>query len=272
MLFSLLATLFAQDTADANLEGWSGSVKEQVPVRDASEYTVGSGDHISVIVVGEPSLSGTDLVVAADGSVNLPIVGRVVVKDRTAQEIEGQLTRLLAKDYLVDPQVSVSVSQFNSRRVEVLGLVEDPGVYRLEGPTTVLQVLAMAGGVSEEAITEVRVIRGAQTLVLQYKDLIRPGGDQPVMPGDQVYVPVAKVVYVQGQVEDPGAVVFSEGMTLTQALTLAGGLSDTAKVSKVYILRDGERIEVRLKRILKGKESDYVLRPDDQVFIDMSHV
>lgn len=270
MILSLLVSLsWAQETADLSLEGWSG---EEVPEVSSLEYIVGPGDKINVVVVGEPDLSASELVVSADGSVNLPIVGRVVVKGRSAQEIEGQLTRLLAKDYLVNPQVSVKITEFNSQRVEVLGLVNEPGTYRLDGPTTVLQVVAMAGGVSEEAITEVRVTRGAQTFTLQYADLVRPGGDAPVQAGDQVYVPIAAVVYIQGQVEKPGAVVYAEGMTLTQSLSLAGGLSDTAKTSKVYILRDGQRIEVRLRRILKGKESDYVLRPGDQVFIDMSHV
>jgi len=118
MTLSLLVSLaWSQDTADLSQEGWSG---EAAPSVTSLEYVVGHGDKINVIVVGEPDLSATDMVVSADGSVNLPIVGRVVVKGRSAQDIEGQLTRLLAKDYLVSPQVSVKIVEFNSQRVEVL--------------------------------------------------------------------------------------------------------------------------------------------------------
>ena len=95
MTLSLLVSLaWSQDTADLSQEGWSGEVAPSV---SSLEYIVGHGDKINVIVVGEPDLSATELVVSADGSVNLPIVGRVVVKGRSAQDIEGQLTRLLAR-------------------------------------------------------------------------------------------------------------------------------------------------------------------------------
>jgi polysaccharide export outer membrane protein len=260
----------AQEVTDANTV-WGGNQPGAQSVALA-EYNVGPGDVLSVIVLDEPSLTDESLQISPDGSINMPVLGRVHIQGRTPQQVEALLTRILARDYLVNPQVQVRVVEFGYQKVEVLGLVNKPGVYYLEGPSTVLQILADAGGTQDETISEIRVTRGAQELVFAYTDLTSPGGDQPVLAGDQVYIPEGKAIYVMGKVSEPGAVAWKDGMTLTQALTQAGGLSETARINKVYILRDGQRIEVNLKRILKGKESDYVLQPDDQVYIDESHV
>jgi protein involved in polysaccharide export with SLBB domain len=88
--------------------------------------------------------------------------------------------------------------------------------------------------------------------------------------GDLVYVPEGAMVYVSGQVTKPGPVLFTDGITLTQALNAAGGPLPTARLRTAFILRDGVRTVVKLKRILRGQELDITLRPGDQIFLEQA--
>lgn len=271
-LFSVVGVAHAQDDGEAraSLNGWGGTaiVSE---VQATKEYFVGSGDVLHIQVLGEDEMTG-DFPVSPDGSIRYPLLGQVFVSGMSSTQVARLVQRLLDKDYLVEPEVFVRVDRYASQPVQVTGLVAKPAVYFLEGPTTLRQVLADAGGVSDETVTEIQITRGDETLSVRYEDLVQARGDVPVESGDQIHVPQGKAVYILGQVGDPGAVSWSDGITLTKALTKAGGLLDTAKIKKVYILRDGERIEVRYKRILQGKDADFVLEPEDQIFIDVSHV
>ena len=274
LLSALLAAASANEDglARASTPGWSGSLETGSAESDAATaYEVGSGDVLAVKVLGEDDLTG-DFVVEPDGSIRFPLLGNVYVSGMSPQQVAQTLARRLDQDYLVRPQVFVQVDTFASQPVEITGLVTKPAVYHLEGPTTLRELLARAGGIKDETVTEVEITRDAQEIIIRYEDLYGPGGDMVVRSGDQIHVPQGKAVYVLGQVGKPGAVSWRDGLTLTQALTNAGGLDETARINKVYILRDGQRIEVRLKRILKGKEADFVLQPEDQVFIDQSRV
>ncbi|HJN74396.1 MAG TPA: polysaccharide biosynthesis/export family protein [Myxococcota bacterium] len=273
MLLSLaLGADPAEDDAVArvNSGGFGGVQLPGEPTVDPSYY-VGGGDTLHVKVLGEAELTGA-FEINPDGSMRYPLLGQVYVSGMSTQQVAGLVTRLLDKDYLVEPEVFVTVKEFGSQPVEVTGLVDKPAVYYLEGPTTLRELIAGAGGVADETITQIEITRGSEEIIVRYEDLVRPGGDVTIVSGDQIHVPQGNAVYVLGQVGEPGAVAWQDGITLTKALTKAGGLLETAKINKVYILRDGDRIEVRYKRILKGKEADFVLEPEDQIFIDVSHV
>ena len=177
-------------------------------------------------------------------------------------------TGILGADYLVSPQVFVEVELFKSQRVDVLGHVAKPGPQYLHGPTTLRQILGEAGGLKGDTVTTIQITRGGEQINTTWEKVTRPGGDLPIYAGDQIYVPEGQAVYVLGAVNKPGALAYREGMTLYQAVSEAQGLGQYARINKVYILRDGQRIEVRLKRILNGQESDYILEPGDQIFID----
>ena len=151
---------------------------------------------------------------------------------------------------------------------DVLGHVAKPGPQYLHGPTTLRQILGEAGGLKGDTVTTIQITRGGEQINTTWEKVTRPGGDLPIYAGDQIYVPEGQAVYVLGAVNKPGALAYREGMTLYQAVSEAQGLGQYARINKVYILRDGQRIEVRLKRILNGQESDYILEPGDQIFID----
>lgn len=236
-------------------------------------YRVGVGDTIEVRVVGEKDLTGT-FVVGPEGWLALPMVGTVRVEGRTAAQIAGQLTRVLASDFLVDPQVSVRVKEHASRPVQVLGAVRKPGTYYLSKPTRLVEVLAEAGGVlNDKSSSEIRVNHadGAESLVVVLEELLVSGkGNVLLRAGDVVNVLEGKVVYVNGEVGKPGAVAWKGGITVTRALALAGGVKATANQRKAYILRGGEKVPINLKRIFQAKDDDLVLRPGDQVLVGES--
>ena len=120
----------------------------------APEYTIGPRDVLSIAVWGHGDLS-REYAVAPDGVVSFPLVGAVQAGGLTVTQLALRLTELLEKDYLVNPQVIVSVKEYLSRKVHVLGEAERPGLFYLSGPTTVLDILSKAGGLSRTAGTHV---------------------------------------------------------------------------------------------------------------------
>ena len=116
----------------------------------ATGYKIGPQDVLEVSVFKVPDLSRTAQV-AATGTVNLPLVGEVPVAGKTARDVERDLTTKLGAKYLQSPQVTVAVKEYNSQRVTIHGAVKKPGVYPVKSRTTLLQLTAMAGGVTDDA-------------------------------------------------------------------------------------------------------------------------
>ena len=155
--------------------------------------------------------------------------------------------------------------------MQVLGAVKEPGLVHLSGRSTVLDVIAEAGGVTATGAAEVRVkfAQDSKVDVAVSLDELMADSTQniPLSAGDVVHISEGMVVYVSGEVNKPGAVPFSEGLTVTQALSKSGGVKRTARTRDAYILRGDQRIAVNLKRVLKGKAADIGLEPDDQIVL-----
>ncbi len=236
-------------------------------------YVVGTGDLLEIRVFNEPDLSGSFRV--HDGDVlTLPLLGEVVVAGLTVSALDDTLTRLYGERYLVHADVTIQVTEYGSRAVQILGAVGKPGVVYLQRPTRVLELLALAGGLNaEKAVREIhlqRTVDGVtRTVVLKVDDVLAGGpGNVEVQAGDVVNVAEGLVVYVSGQVEKTGTVPFRDGLTVSRAVAEAGGPKTYANLREAYILRDGKRIRVNLKRILTGRAEDVVLQPGDQVVIE----
>lgn len=236
-----------------------------------SSYVVGARDVLNIEVFEEEALSG-EYVVTEDGTIDFPLVGRLQVDGLSPTQVDTLLTERLAADFLVDPQVKVQVGDFASKPVRVLGAVKKPGVYPLSGPTSVLELIAVAGGMSTDGVSEVRINRRGldEPLVIRLDEVGMDESAWMLEDGDTVQVPPPKVVYVAGEVTKPGAVAFSEGLTISQSIILAGGSKGTASLRKVWIKRGDQQIRVNLKRVLKGREPDVILQPDDQVLVSES--
>jgi polysaccharide export outer membrane protein len=235
-------------------------------------YLVGPRDVLRVEVYGEAGLSGSQSV-REDGTLFIPLVQAVEVAGLTPRQVAERISERLGDGYLVSPQVKVEVETYLSQKVSVVGAVAEPGEYYLTGPTTLLDVLARAGNAdTATSAGAVRIHRAdGQRLVVSLEQLMSTGqGNLALQADDVVTVPEGQFVYVSGEVVQPGAIVFWDGLTVTQALTKAGGPSETARLRGAYILREGERVPIDLKRILAGRESDVGLRPGDQLFLKES--
>ncbi len=233
------------------LPGLETPAPGQTPTRPSQEYRVGPKDVLKVTIWGHEDLS-RQVVVSADGSFQFPLVGDVQVAGLTPGGVETLLRALLGKDYLVNPQVSVSVQEYRSQRVFVLGEVEKPGTYAMTGQTTLLDVLSQAGGPGKSAGRQVVVVRfprsegpvapGAADSVTLRANLKRllggeAGENISLQNGDTVFVPKLTSFFVLGEVVRQGAYAMDKETTALEAVTLAGGFTDRAAPAGATILR-----------------------------------
>jgi polysaccharide export outer membrane protein len=230
------------------------------------DYVIGPQDVLSIVVVDEPELSGK-FGVNEDGSFTFPLIGRVQAAGLTASAVERNLTqRLRDGRYLDNPRITVSLDEAGSRRYFVWGEVRQPGRYVIRGEISLIEALARAGFTTPQAGGSILIRRAARdgspaapsdsapnaasedVLRVALKDLERGGITPPmVRDGDTIFVSAVDTVYVLGEVRGPGAFRISEGMTVRQALALAGGATDRAAVNRLRIERlvDGKPVQIR---------------------------
>lgn len=252
--------------------------------RYISEYRIGPRDGLE-IKVAKSELFNAQVRVSEQGAISLPFLGEIAVEGLTAAELERKLARaLIEKQLLLDPQVSVTITDRQSKRVSVMGAVQTPGSYELSGRQTVLQILSAAGGLSRDAGREILVIRRlsdgtSSSLRVPVEDLIVRGETQydiPLEAGDIINVQADRpgVIYVLGEVKTPGAltVLLSRLPTAAQAVAQAGGYTERAALRRVIVKRrdaagNEKEIVVDVRAILKGKAKDVPLQDGDTVYV-----
>ena len=206
---------------------------------------VGIGDTVTVQVYGKPDL-GTTTTVADDGTILVPLIGATAIAGLSPSEAATKIaTALKTGEFLVKPQVTITVVQGNSQQVSVLGEVGKPGRYPVESRTTIFDLLAQAGG---------KGVEGANVIYLLHTD---PQGKITRMPinldsltdvkaalptirlegGDTLLVPRAGQFFVYGEVTNPNQYRLDPGMTVIQALTRAGGITRRGSSSRIEIKR-----------------------------------
>jgi polysaccharide export outer membrane protein len=225
-------------------------------------YVIGPQDQLAITVAGEDGLTGK-FRVDSDGAFNYPYLGRVVAGGRTLLQLQDDLRSQLANGYLKNPQVRVEIDQYRSRRVFVTGEVRAPNEYTMSGSMTLLQALAMAGSPTANASNEVIVSRqpaqqGGENEIIRVNrrdlELGKAGYDLMLRDGDIINVPPAQRFYISGHVKNPGYYVLDPGMTVQQAIALAGGLTD----------RGSDR-RLTVTRMVNGKTTDVSVRLDTPV-------
>lgn len=266
------------------------------PIR--STYVLGVDDQILIWALEPEELSGKTVQVSATGFVHLPLAGRVRAAGLTVEQLEADLAARL-KQYVQEPQVAVTVTEFRSQPVSVIGAVNRPGVHQLRGRKTLVEMLSLAEGLRPDAGHSVKITRGIEwgaiplpgvaldpsgrfsVATVKLKGVLEarnPEENIPILPHDVISAPRAEMVYVIGEVRKSGGFVLqdNETMSVLQALSLAEGLLRTAAPSGARVLRPepggGQRSEipVNVKRILAGQEADAPLRPNDILFIPNS--
>jgi polysaccharide export outer membrane protein len=246
---------------------------------DNGAYRVGIGDVIDVEAFQEEEISG-EFSVEASGAITFPLLGSVPVVGMTPAEIAVLLEELLEKDYYVDVQLKVEVEVFASQPVTLLGEVNSPGTYYLEGRTTLTEMLAKAGGLKSSAgpvlelrRTERREGEGPpEPMIFETAKLStgEAGRDVILRAGDVLYVSPKKIYFITGEVARPGQYEISLGMTLLQAISQAGGVGKFAsQVIEIHRDVDGEKkiLSFDLSHIRKGRMADPPVMSGDVIFV-----
>ena len=251
--------------------------------RGGSDYRIGRQDLLEMSVFGLDELSQT-VRVADDGSITLPLLGRMVVAGLTKGELEALIARLLEERFVRDPQVTIFVKEYESKKVAVSGAVKKPGTYEMLGEKTLLEMISLAGGLDVDLGKQIIIFRkgdqGADTrLAVDLDRLVYeadPALNLVVLPGDIVYVPAEEKVriFVSGAVRNPNIyeIPRDEPITVLKAITLAGGTTDRAAEKKVQIIRENgdgarETIAVNLRKVKRGKAEDPAIREDDLILV-----
>jgi polysaccharide export outer membrane protein len=231
-----------------------------------TDYVIGPQDVLTVTVYDHADLSGK-FSVEADGTLTFPLIGRVKAAGLTLRALEDALRTQFGDGYLKNPQVAVSIEEYKSQRVFVMGEVRGPGAYQLTGDMTIIEALAKAGGVTQTAAEEILIVRpsaaakgagpampnDAESTVLKVnvRELQAGALSQNLLlrDGDTIVVGRAQAVYVFGQVRAPGAYPIDRGTSVLQALSLAGGVTDRGSTGRIKIVRalDGKKKELKVK-------------------------
>lgn len=246
------------------------------------DYRLGPGDLVAIEVFEEKGLD-VERRVAADGTINLPLLGDVAVAGSTTDAAADRIAEALEASYLQRATVSLEVKEFLSQEITVVGAVNQPGSLYLSSRWTLFQALTAAGGLTAEHGNSIYVLRRASNglsdqLEIPVDDLLVRGDaavDIPLQAHDVVNVPAARnvTVYFLGEVASPGAVTLSSRspVTLLTAIARAGGLTDRA-ARRLTVKRkhsDGTNLELEADydRLLSGDQPDLALLEGDLIVV-----
>ena len=250
---------------------WLALLLTGVAHAQSMQEVIGAGDTVRISAFRYPELT-TEARVSEEGTIHMPLAGLVALQGLTPEKAAALIARKLKDgNFLLDPQINVAILQARSRQVSVLGYVAHPGRYTLEGTTARLSdVVAMAGGLAPSA-SDVLVVKRTragrtETENVDLGAIIRGSRDVEdveLESGDAVFVPKAPVVYVYGEVTHGGSFRLEPGMTVMQAISLAGGVTPRGSERQAKLRHkraDGTWIEV------PARPTDLV-GADDVVFI-----
>ena len=251
----------------------SGAAIAAMQQPQTREYTIGPGDRLSIQVWDHDDLTRT-VEVAPDGTFSFPFIGKVQASDQTAYTVEKILVEKLSDGYLVGPQVTVGVIEYNNKKVFLFGEVVRPGSYVLRSNMRLLELISDAGGFTTNRGSTCTVVRspngnadarpvaiedarGHEIITVNLTQLTKgdPGENIRIAPNDSIYISAAERIYVTGEVKRPGEIEYREGMTVRQAISLAGGGTPKAAIGRI-----------RIVRMDNGKETEIKPSPGDPIF------
>ncbi len=259
--------------------------EENHAVRD---YVIGPEDVLKAQVWDNEDLNRT-VHVSRDGEFSYPLIGKVKAAGKTVDGLEKEIVSRLASGYIVNPQVTVTVEEYNSKRVYVMGEVggpqgigKGPGTYPLTGQTiTLVEILTQAGGLTREAGDEVLVIRPqtetkksgpvavseaseSEKIKVNLRKLLEGDSTQNIVlkHGDTILVPKAKYFYVFGEVNNPGRYNLEKGTTVLKAIAMAGGVTRFAAGNRTVVVREREG-----ERVKQPAKMGDVIQPEDIIMV-----
>ena len=272
-------------------------------VASEDDYRLGASDVIEVQVEDAKELSGT-FRISSNGSFLMPYLGRINAARKSPEELGRLIADGLRGRYLKEPVVRVVVTQYNSRSFFIQGSVRNPGVYQIEGRPSILKLITIAGGLSENHGSSAFIIREQKPATEQEGDAAGGVAARPPEPegenyaliqvniggllkgrfdenvfieaGDIINIPPSDVFFVAGEVRAPGSFPLKEGTTLRQAISLAQGTTFEAAGARGIIFRENaasgkrEEIKVDVSAVMSGKKEDVGLLANDIIIIPNS--
>lgn len=250
--------------------------------QNSESLLIGAGDQLHVQVFDSPELEQLGRV-TDDGNLQLIMGGKVKVAGLTPGEAARTIEGVLVTDHiLLKPHVLVTVAEYATQKVSVLGEVRLPGAYSIETPRSVLDVLSLAGGLTELADRKIIIERKGTKEQIHYFVSNEAGVSLDtavkVSPGDTIIVPRAGIVYVLGDVKAPGGYTMTnnEGqLSVLQLVARAGGTNHTAAPSHTKLMRktaDGYvEMALPLSEMQKGKRADMALQASDIIYVPFSY-
>lgn len=266
----------------------------------SKNYRVGGYDVLNIMIYEEDDLSRNGLQVSADGYITFPLIGQIEVDNLTTAEIGKLIASKLAREqFLLDAHVSVMVADYKSKRVLVLGTVNNPGSYALQARERVLDALSKAGGIwrrpgisgksSGSAGNKGLIIRTQNpdtpqeskiVININLKGLLEDGDQVAnlyMQDKDVLFIPAAENFYIIGQVREPGSFALTDReITLVEAISRAGGFTPIAARNRVRIIRVDEGVEkiitVNVDAITDAgkKIQDVIIQPNDVIVVPES--
>ena len=261
------------------------------------DYKIGPEDLLEISVFEDEKLNKT-VRVSSQGNISLPLLGILRVKGLTGNELEKEIRDLLAEKYFQDPHVSIFIKEYRNQRISVMGAVEKPGIYDVTGQKTVLDILAIAGGLKEDAGQLLFLIRPPRlegevpkekkdsndqtprSFMIDLEELLVKGDlalNLSLIHGDVINIPVSGKIFVGGEVKSPGGFPLrGKKLTVSQAIALAGGLKSEASGAETKIFRYSEKgtgkeiLPANVYEIQKGKEEDFYLKENDIIIVPKS--
>jgi polysaccharide biosynthesis/export protein len=251
-----------------------------VSQQGSSGLIIGAGDLLDVGVYGAPDFT-KEVRVADSGEISLPLIGSVYVAGLTVEQAETLVEQRLSEGgYFTNPQVSIFEKEYATQGISVLGEVQKPGIYPLLGTRSLFDAVSAAGGLTPKAGNSITITHRSNpkephTVVLPPNQTFPPESNVAILPGDTVVVSKAGIVYVVGDVRMPsGFVMENSRLSVLQAIAMAQGANNTAKLAKTILIRrttnGPQEIPIPLDRIMTAKAEDIPLQPEDIVFVPRS--
>ena len=262
---------------------------------DRNNYQLGPGDQIVIRAENVPDISEKPVRVDLTGFINMPVIGHIKASGMTVNQLEEAIAERL-KVTLEHPDVAVSITEYKSQPISVFGEVMTPGVHQLEGRKSLVEILAIVGGVKPDAGPMLQITRQIEygriplpnakddptgkfsIAEVQIKPLVgakTPQFDIQIEPYDVISVPKAEYVYIAGDVTKAGALPLNDGpnVSLLVVLATSGGPTKTADLKKARIMRlvpgsaKRDEVSVDISRIISGKADDIEMAPGDILLI-----
>lgn len=264
----------------------------------AKSYVLGPDDQITVHVLHIDEIGPQPIRIDMQGYINVPLAGRIHAGGLTVDSLQSEIAKRLSS-YLLTPTVSVTIVEYHSQPISILGAVNKPGVHQLQGHMTLFEALSQADGLRPDAGDQIKITRRkewgpiplpgasadssgdysvASVSTRSVMEATNPEDNIELTPNDVISVPRAKMVYIVGSVRRPGGFALNEKETISvlQAISLAEGLDRTAAAQKAVVLRSvagsarGSEVPIDIQKVLSGKLKDMPLQANDILFIPNS--